>query len=159
MLNSAPITDEHFRRLHPIVIEAHVSIPSLLDQLRRERRVLRRAINRRMDPETAILERIDDDVLTLKTEHFEPDDRVYVFLNFELDGVQYFLDQGGKMVEWNKKDMAKVNAIAGDLWQEEVAKLEAKGVPAKKVCDELYNAMKSLGAKPSDIAFGYTPGS
>ncbi len=43
-----------------------------------------------MDPETAILERVDDDVLVLKTEHFEPDDRAYVFLNFELDGVQYF---------------------------------------------------------------------
>jgi hypothetical protein len=51
-----------------------------------------------------------------------------------------------------------VNEIAGALWQEEVAKLESKGVPAKKVCDELYNAMKALGAKPSEIAFGYTPG-
>ena len=90
MLNAAPITDEHFRRLHPIVIDARERILTLLDQLRRERRVLRRAINRRMDPETAILERVDDDVLVLKTEHFEPDDRAYVFLNFELDGVQYF---------------------------------------------------------------------
>jgi TRAP-type C4-dicarboxylate transport system substrate-binding protein len=75
------------------------------------------------------------------------------------DGVQYFLDQGGKMVEWSKEDMAKVNEIARALWQEEVDKLESQGVPAKKVCDELYNAMKALGAKPSDIAFGYTPGS
>jgi len=90
MLNSAAITDEHFRRLHPVVIEDRERILSLLDQLRRERCVLRRAINRRMDPESAILERIDDDVLTLKTEHFEPDDRAYIFLNFELDGVQYF---------------------------------------------------------------------
>ena len=90
MLNAAPITDDHFRRLHPIVIEARERILSLLDQLRRERRVLRRAINRRMDRETAILERVDHDALVLKTEHFEPDDRAYVFLNFELDGVQYF---------------------------------------------------------------------
>jgi len=90
MVNSAPITDEHFRRLHPIVIDARERILILLEQLRRERCVLRRAINRRMDAETAILERIDNDVLVLKTEHFEPDDRAYVFLNFALDGVQYF---------------------------------------------------------------------
>src|SRR4030042_5363471 len=90
MLNSAPITDEHFRRLHPIVIDGRERILILLEQLRRERSVLRRAINRRMDAETAVLERIDDDVLVLKTEHFEPDDRAYVFLNFALDGVQYF---------------------------------------------------------------------
>ena len=99
MLNAAPITDEHFRRLHPIVIDARERILTLLDQLRRERRVLRRAIDRRMDPETAILERVDDDALVLKTEHFELDDRAYVFLNFELDGVQYFFSArriGGK---------------------------------------------------------------
>jgi len=90
MLDSTPITDEHFRRLHPIVIDGRERILILLNQLRRERRVLRRAINRRMEAETAILERVDDDVLVLKTERFELDDRAYVFLNFELDGVQYF---------------------------------------------------------------------
>jgi ubiquinone/menaquinone biosynthesis C-methylase UbiE len=90
MLASAPITDEHFRRLHPIVIEAREQILVLLSQLHRERRVLRRAINRKMDPETAVLEHVDGDALVLRTEHFELDDRAYVFLNFELDGVQYF---------------------------------------------------------------------
>jgi TRAP-type C4-dicarboxylate transport system substrate-binding protein len=74
------------------------------------------------------------------------------------DGVQYFLGQGGKLVEWSKQDMAKVNEIARALWEEEVAKLESKGVPARKVCDEFYKAMKALGAEPSEIAFGYTPG-
>jgi TRAP-type C4-dicarboxylate transport system substrate-binding protein len=74
------------------------------------------------------------------------------------DGVQYLYDQGGKQVEWSAQDIAEVNKIAGALWEEEVAKLESKGVPAKMVCNELYNAMRDLGAKPSDIAFGYTPG-
>jgi hypothetical protein len=85
MLNPSPITDEHFRRLHPIVIEGRDQILRLLDQLRRERRVLRRVINRRMDPENAVLKRLDGDLLVLKTMHFEPDDRAYGFLDFAPD--------------------------------------------------------------------------
>jgi TRAP-type C4-dicarboxylate transport system substrate-binding protein len=74
------------------------------------------------------------------------------------EGLQYFLDKGGKRIEWSPADIAKMNEVAGAIWQENVANLEGQGVPAKKVCDEFYNAMKALGAKPAEIAVGYMPG-
>jgi len=73
--------------------------------------------------------------------------------------LKYFLDGGGKEIQWSDADMAKVNEIASGIWKEQNAKLEAQGVPANKVCDELYNALKVQGVEPADIAIGYTPGS
>jgi len=71
--------------------------------------------------------------------------------------LKYFLDNGGKEIEWSDADMTKVNEIAASIWQAQNAKLEAQGVPAMEVCDELYNGLKALGADTSDIAIGYTP--
>lgn len=75
------------------------------------------------------------------------------------NALQYFFDGGGVKIEWSAADIAELNEIAGILWEEELVRLEAQGIPAREVCDALYNAMEELGATPAEIAFGYTPGS
>lgn len=90
MLNSDPILESHFRRLHPRAIEDPTIIRSLFQRLERERIPLRRGMNRRIDPETALIDKVDDDVLVLRTRNFERDRRPFVFLNFAVDGVPYF---------------------------------------------------------------------
>lgn len=72
--------------------------------------------------------------------------------------VQYFHDEGGTDITWSDADMAKLNEVAGAIWEEEMVRLEGEGYPAREICDVLYNAMKDLGVAPADIAVGYTPG-
>jgi TRAP-type C4-dicarboxylate transport system substrate-binding protein len=73
------------------------------------------------------------------------------------DGLQYCLDQGLTQIKWSNEDMAKLNEIAGEIWEKYLIDLEAQGLPAREVCDELYNSMLAQGAQPSEIAIGYTP--
>jgi len=72
--------------------------------------------------------------------------------------VQMFHDEGGTDITWSDADIAKLNEVAGAIWEEEMVRLEGDGHPAREVCDALYNALKDLGVDPADIAVGYTPG-
>ena len=74
------------------------------------------------------------------------------------NAVQYFHDEGGTDITWSDADMAKLNEVAGAIWEEEMVRLEGEGYPAREICDTLYNAMKDLGVDPADIAVGYKPG-
>jgi TRAP-type C4-dicarboxylate transport system substrate-binding protein len=72
-------------------------------------------------------------------------------------GVQFLIDGGGEKIEWSEADIAKLNEIAGALWEEEMVRLEGEGYPAREVCDALYKGMEELGATPEEIALGYRP--
>jgi ubiquinone/menaquinone biosynthesis C-methylase UbiE len=76
--------------LHPTAIRDPERIRSLLEQVHRRRLPLTRGMNRRIDRETAWIERCEPGSLTLRTRDFEPGRRDAVFLNFEIDGLPYF---------------------------------------------------------------------
>lgn len=84
-------TQDAFRRLHPRVIEDPESVRSLLERLAREKIRLRRAMNRRVEPEYAWVTDVQPDHFVLTTRDFEPDQRPSIFLNFRLQGAKYFL--------------------------------------------------------------------
>lgn len=72
------------------------------------------------------------------------------------EGRQSITGKGGKINEWEPSAIAEMDKLWAPLWTDWIAEREAKGLPAKKLVDEMYAYMKSLGiAKP---AVGYTPG-
>jgi TRAP-type C4-dicarboxylate transport system substrate-binding protein len=78
------------------------------------------------------------------------------FENIYQSTLKNWLGAGGKSIKWNEEEIAKLNKAAAQLWSEWIATQESKGVPARKVIDEYYNALKALGVK--NPAPGYAPG-
>lgn len=81
---------ETLERLHPSAIEGRLEVRALIEQLRREKVLLRRGLNRKITPETARVERVEDDHLALRTFDFEPQKRKQLWLNFDLEARPYF---------------------------------------------------------------------
>jgi ubiquinone/menaquinone biosynthesis C-methylase UbiE len=88
-----------FSRLHPHAIEAPASVRRVLVRLWREGVLLRRGVNRRIDPEIATLSGLDGRQIFLKTRNFEKDRRDQILLNFDLDGRPYFF--AASVVSWS----------------------------------------------------------
>jgi TRAP-type C4-dicarboxylate transport system substrate-binding protein len=78
------------------------------------------------------------------------------FENIYQSTLQSWLKEGGKSINWNKEELAKLDKTTALLWKEWIEKQEAKGIPARKVIDEYYNGLKALGIK--NPALGYAPG-
>jgi ubiquinone/menaquinone biosynthesis C-methylase UbiE len=79
-----------FRDLHPNTIEDPREIRAFFERVMREGVTLRRGTNRRVDAETAQVERIGAASLRLRTRNFERGGRDEIFLNLKLDGRPYF---------------------------------------------------------------------
>ena len=87
------VSRSSIERLHPGEVSDSDGIRKLLTSLQNTGAVLRRGINRRIEAETAKIERISAEELLLKTENFE-ESRTPVgfnlFLNASLDGLPLF---------------------------------------------------------------------
>jgi ubiquinone/menaquinone biosynthesis C-methylase UbiE/pimeloyl-ACP methyl ester carboxylesterase len=89
-LSSQQITAASFRELHPNTIEDPREIHAFLRRLQRERVPLRRGTNKKVDAETAVVERINGQSMQLRTQNFDRGGRDEIFLNLKLDGRPYF---------------------------------------------------------------------
>jgi TRAP-type mannitol/chloroaromatic compound transport system substrate-binding protein len=69
--------------------------------------------------------------------------------------IKAFLDEGGKMIDWNADEMKKLNKLVEPLWIEWIQEQEAKGVPAGQVVNSFYTGLQSQGIE--DPALGYAP--
>jgi TRAP-type C4-dicarboxylate transport system substrate-binding protein len=70
-------------------------------------------------------------------------------------GANLFRGVNGQIFELSAADMQKVDAAMAPIWQKWIADGEAKGLPRKKMVDDLYNILKGLGVeKPFH---GYAP--
>lgn len=83
------ITEGDLRRLHRTTLEAPAQILGIFGRLRDQGTELRRGLNRQLAVETATVESVGDDRITLVTKGFEKQDDRQVFLSFELDGAGY----------------------------------------------------------------------
>jgi hypothetical protein len=77
------------------------------------------------------------------------------FDNIYQAAVKGFLDDGGKLLEWDAGELEKLNALVKPLWVEWIAEQEARGIPAKKVVDAFYYGLQAEGFEHP--ALGYTP--
>lgn len=80
----------NFDKLHPERIDSESRIRVLLERVCGESILLRRGLNKQIDPETAWIRDIGDSLLKLETRDFEPDSRPNIFLNFLVDGQPHF---------------------------------------------------------------------
>jgi ubiquinone/menaquinone biosynthesis C-methylase UbiE len=77
-------------RLHPTAVTDSDTIEHILDKVQRDRVVMWRGMNRRIDRETATIAEATGDALVLQTRNFDPRERDAIFLNFALDQQPYF---------------------------------------------------------------------
>lgn len=89
-LSAQPITAASFRELHPNSIEDPREIRAFLRRVMYEGVQLRRGTNKRVDAETAVVERINGRSMQLRTHNFDRGGRGELFLNLQLDGRPYF---------------------------------------------------------------------
>lgn len=97
------IADDELDRLHPIVINEPGEIRTLLARVKTEGIQLERGTNRKALSETATIERLAHDELTLATREFRKDDREQVFLRFNLAGRPYFFSSPQR--RWGDDDL------------------------------------------------------
>gem|GEM_PF-1197144 len=76
--------------LHPDRVAGRDAVRSVLERVRRESICLRRGMNRRIDPERAWIERLEDKWFVLRTENFEQGLRSRWFLNFSIGDQPHF---------------------------------------------------------------------
>lgn len=76
--------------LHRSVIDGRDEIRQLLERMVVERRLLTRALNRKTMPESALVERVGDSELSLRTHDFEPGARGPWRLSGVIDGTPFF---------------------------------------------------------------------
>ncbi len=92
MVQIAPIDADGLAGLHPSAIDEPSAIRALLEELRAGRVALRGARNRKDDPETAYVERVEADGVWLRTRHFDAENQRSLFLlNVVLREIPYFL--------------------------------------------------------------------
>ena len=84
------VTPESLRLLHRESIAGRAAVRRLLERLRREATPLASGINRRNDPRTATVERVEAERARLAIRDFDHASGAQLFLNFELDGTRYF---------------------------------------------------------------------
>ncbi len=84
------VTPESLRRLHRETVAGPAAVRQLLERLRRAGTSLASGINRRNDPRTATVERVESDRARLAIRDFDHAAGAQLFLNFELDGTRYF---------------------------------------------------------------------
>lgn len=70
-------------------------------------------------------------------------------------GKKLFLDAGGKILDWESGEMAKIHKAFAPMWENWIAGAEKKGLPARAAVNDMYNFMKELGVDPP--AIGYAP--
>jgi SAM-dependent methyltransferase len=88
----APIDADRLAGLHPSAIDEPTAIRSFLEELRIGRFALRGARNRKDDPETAYVERVELDGVWLRTHHFDAENhRSLLLLNVVVREIPYFL--------------------------------------------------------------------
>jgi len=66
-----------------------------------------------------------------------------------------FVAEGGKFIDWDEAEKAKLDKLAASLWEDWIKTQEARGVQAKKVINAYYDGLKALGVK--NPALGYSP--
>jgi TRAP-type transport system periplasmic protein len=71
-------------------------------------------------------------------------------------GKKAFADAGGKIVQWDPADYAKMGTALAPLWTKALTTTEGKGYPANKAVADLYKALQASGSKNPYL--GYTPG-
>jgi TRAP-type C4-dicarboxylate transport system substrate-binding protein len=71
--------------------------------------------------------------------------------------INTWLDEGGKVIDWNESEKAKLHEATASIWKEWIAAHEAKGIDVRKVIDAYYNGLKAVGVE--NPALGYSPGS
>jgi TRAP-type C4-dicarboxylate transport system substrate-binding protein len=71
------------------------------------------------------------------------------------DGRDYFVAQGGEIVEWTPEAIAEMDTLWAPIWDEWLDSMDEKGLPGKETVDEMYAYLQNKGiSKP---AIGYTP--
>ena len=88
------VTPESLRRLHRESVAGRAAVRRLLERLRQAGTPLGSGINRRNDPRTATVERLEPDRVRLRIRDFDHAAGAQLFLNFELDGTRYFVARG-----------------------------------------------------------------
>ena len=84
------VTSQSLRRLHRESVAGRAAVRRLLEELRRAATPLGSGINRRNDPRTATVERVEHDRVRLRTRDFDHSAGAQIFLTFELDGTRFF---------------------------------------------------------------------
>lgn len=90
MFSSGSLSPETLGHLHPSAIKSRFEVRAVVERLQRERILLRRGLNRKLTPETARIEAIEADHVSLRTFDFEPSDHVQVRLNFQIEARPHF---------------------------------------------------------------------
>jgi TRAP-type C4-dicarboxylate transport system substrate-binding protein len=71
------------------------------------------------------------------------------------EGRDAFIAHGGQINTWSAADLTSLSNAWQPLWDKWIADREAKGLPAKKAVETMYNSLKELGVDP--VCAGYTP--
>ena len=77
--------------------------------------------------------------------------------NWHDDAIATFKKAGGEIIELPEAELVKVRKALAPIWAKWIADGEKKGLPRKKMVDELYHTLKKMGVKHP--YHGYTPGS
>lgn len=84
------VASESFDLLHPDRIVDPTRVEALLGEALAQEIPLLRGMNRKIDPETAWIERLEADRILIRTKNFEFDNRRQIFLRFLLGGQPHF---------------------------------------------------------------------
>jgi TRAP-type C4-dicarboxylate transport system substrate-binding protein len=70
-------------------------------------------------------------------------------------GKSTFIKHGGEMVEWSQAALDEMDKLWAPIWEKWIAEMDKKGMPPKKMINEMYSYLTSLGIERP--AIGYTP--
>ena len=70
-------------------------------------------------------------------------------------GKETFQKNAGEMVEWSPDAIKEIGKLWSPIWQKWITEMEKKGMPGKKIVDEMYFYLKELGVDMP--AIGYNP--
>lgn len=70
-------------------------------------------------------------------------------------GKDAFSKAGGKVLQWNSKDLATMDELYKSIWEEWITTNEKRGAPAREAVNDIYSFIKGMGIDPP--AIGYKP--
>lgn len=70
-------------------------------------------------------------------------------------GKKAFFKMGGKELNWNPEELAKVNKTIEPLWEQWIKSKEKKGLPARQATGDFYQMLKGVGVE--NPALGFSP--
>ena len=105
------IPERSLRRLNPALVDDPEEIVAVLERLRDAKIEVHRGTNRHAVPERATVVEVGVDSFTLTLSNFDPAAREQVFLNFTIDGVDYFLSAGRLAGEQERLELQLPQAI------------------------------------------------